>query len=279
MQIKTLSNISIEVIADTFNLAFSDYFVPVHLTPQQLADKMKSDKVNPEYSVGAFENEKLIALILHGTDIINTKKVVYNGGTGVIPPKRGQALTKRMYDFILPVLKEQGVDYAILEAISQNIQAIKSYQKVGFKIDREVNCYKGQIEPTDRTGDIKITELKNYDWPLMQSFWDFTPTWQNASNTVDAQKGNNISLGAYINSKLAGYVIFNPNTKRIQQLAVDKNHRRTSIASILLDNIIEGYGKDLSVINVDNRSIPANSFLLKAGFENYVSQVEMKLEL
>lgn len=144
IQIKTLAKTSLEKITGTFNLAFSDYFVPIHLTLEQLSAKMKSDRVNLEYSVGAFEEEELIGFILHGTDIIEDKKVAYNGGTGVIPSKRGKGLTKQMYDFILPRLKEEGIDYLTLEVIFKNIQAIKSYERVGFKIARELKCYKGK---------------------------------------------------------------------------------------------------------------------------------------
>lgn len=53
---------------------------------------MLADKINLELSVGSFENGKLIAFILHRFDIINYPKVIYSGGTGVIPKKRGSGL-------------------------------------------------------------------------------------------------------------------------------------------------------------------------------------------
>jgi len=279
VNIKTLRDTSFEIITNTFNLSFSDYFVTIRLTTEQLQAKMGIDKVNPDYSVGVFEDENLIAFILHGTDDIDNKKVVYNGGTGVVPDKRGQGLTKKMYEFILPVLKEQRVDYLILEAITKNIQAIKSYEKVGYRIKRELKCYNGQIKPVNRTNDFEIRELACYDWTLMRSFWDFIPTWQNSVNVIDRLKESNKSIGAYLNSKLVGYLIYNPGSKRIQQFAVDKSLRRMGIASALIDNIVKEYGNDLSVVNVDESSEQTNSFILKTGLDNYLDQIEMKLEL
>lgn len=143
MNFKRLENVDSKDILNVFNESFADYFVPFKLTEEQLVSKMTSDKINFDLSVGVFENEQLIAFILHGFDTINHQKVVYNGGTGVLPQYRGQGITKKMYDFALPILEKKGIDKIILEVISENISAIKSYVKVGFKITRELACFKG----------------------------------------------------------------------------------------------------------------------------------------
>jgi len=277
IQIKTLQEARIEKIADAFNLAFSDYFVAVHLTPEILTTKMKADKINLNYSVGAFEGEDLVAFILHGFDIIDGKKVVYNGGTGVIPKARGVGLTKQMYKYILPILEDEDIDYLILEAITENVQAIKSYEKVGYQIFRKVKCYRGQIELNNEAEDIEVRELATYDHNLMQSFWDFSPTWQNSMNVVKELKSDNKSFAAYMNHKLVGYIIFNPGSKRIQQLAVHPDFRRRGIASGLIARVIKEYGNELSAVNIDENSESTNLFFSKIGLENYIDQVEMKL--
>lgn len=148
MTIKTLEGISSQEILEVFNHSFSDYFIPFKLTHEQLVDKMKADRTDLSLSVGAFENDKLVAFILHGFDTINNEKIVYNGGTGVIPENRGAGLTKQMYSFILPLLKKKGIHKLLLEVISNNVQAIKSYKKSGFKVKRTLTCYKGTIKIT-----------------------------------------------------------------------------------------------------------------------------------
>lgn len=277
--IRTLTNSSIEQITEAFNLAFSDYFVPVCLTTEQLQSKMKADRVNLDYSVGAFENGNLIGFILHGTNIIDNKNVVYNGGTGVIPDKRGQALTKQMYDFILPILKDKGINYQVLEVISNNIQAIKSYERVGYKTFRKLKCYDGKITLKNEPKIIDIRELSDYNWTLMQSFWDFTPTWQNSPHALDELRSINRSIGAYKDNQLVGYVIYNPNSRRIQQIAVHKDFRGAGIASALFSEIAKGIDNEFSIVNIDENSKAINLFLQEIGFKNYIDQLEMRLEL
>jgi ribosomal protein S18 acetylase RimI-like enzyme len=278
MEFNTLKGIETKDILHVFNESFSDYFIPFQLTEEQLDSKMLADKVNLNLSVGVFENGNLIAFILHGFDKINSEKIIYNAGTGVIPKKRGSGFTKQMYHFILPVLKEKGINKLFLEVIAENIQAIKSYEKSGYKIERELSCYKGEISISNINNNLEINKLQDYNWNLMQSFWDISPTWQNSNNVVNELRNTNISLGAYIKNQLVGYIIYNPNNKRLQQIAINKNFRQRKIASTLMWKLIEKYGNTFSIINVDKSSKSVNTFLTKIGFEKNLEQLEMKLQ-
>ncbi|MGG6231503.1 GNAT family N-acetyltransferase [Tenacibaculum sp. SDUM215027] len=279
MEIKTLVGVDNKVILNAFNDSFSDYFVPLKLTKKQLISKMLADKTDLNLSVGVFEKKKLIAFILHGFDIINNEKIVYNGGTGVIPEKRGFGLTKQMYLFILPILIEKRINKLILEVITKNTQAIKSYKKSGFKMRRELFCYKGEIEPLKTNNYLKIKKLERYNWKLMESFWDIYPTWQNSRKAIGKSNHNNISLGAYIEDKLVGYIVHNPANRRVQQIAVSKNFRKERIASTLFLKLKETYGNYFSIINVDKSSKGVNDFFKKIGLENNLEQLEMELDL
>lgn len=280
MEIKTLEGVDIKEIVKVFNGSFSDYFVPFKLTQEQLTSKMLVDKIDLSLSVGVFENKKLIAFILHGFDTINNQKVIYSGGTGVIPEKRGFGLTKEMYLFILPLLIKKGINKLILEVITKNIQAVKSYEKSVFKVKRELLCYKGEVGISNtNSSNIKIKELQKYNWELMESFWDIFPTWQNSKSVVNELKYNNTSLGAYIENQLVGNVIYNPTNKRIQQIAVSKEFRKKKIASSLVFKLKERCGNTISIINVDKKSNGVNDFFNKIGLENNLEQLEMELEL
>ncbi|GGG08154.1 hypothetical protein GCM10011344_05900 [Dokdonia pacifica] len=279
MEIKTLEGISKKEILNVFNDSFADYFIPFKLTEEQLASKMLADKTDLSVSVGVFENEKLIAFILHGFDTINNQKVIYNGGTGVIPKKRGFGLTKQMYFFILPILIEKGISKLMLEVIIENIQAIKSYEKSGYKINRNLLCYKGEVVITNTNSTIKIEKLQDYNWELMESFGDIQPTWQNSKNVINKLIYNNVSLGAYFENQLVGYIIYNPTNKRIQQIAVKKGFRQKKIASTLVLELINTFGNTISIINVDKSSKPINAFLHSIGLKTNLEQLEMELDL
>ena len=279
MKIKTLEETDTKEILNVFNKSFSDYFIPFELNNEQLNSKMFADKTDLKLSVGTFENGNLIAFILHGFDTINNQRLVYNGGTGVVPEKRGAGLTKQMYHFVLPILIKEGVKKIILEVINENIQAIKSYEKSGFKAERKLICYNGKAEITLTNKHLVVKELQKYDWNTMKSFWDIFPTWQNSESVLDNLKSNNISLGAYIENQLIGYVIYNPKKKRIQQIAISKNFRKKRAASTLISELIKKYGNALSIINVDKTSKTLNNFLIKIGLESNLEQLEMMLEL
>ncbi|AXT54484.1 GNAT family N-acetyltransferase [Aquimarina sp. AD1] len=279
MEIKTLKGINKKDILNVFNKSFSDYFIPFRLSEEQLISKMLADKTDLNISVGVYEKESLIGFILHGYDIIDNKKVVYNGGTGVIPEKRGVGLTKKMYQFILPILMEKRIDTLQLEVITKNIQAITSYKKSGYKIERALLCYKGKVSVLHTNDYIVVRVLEDYNWDLMKTFWDIYPTWQNSNNVVDELKNINVSLGAYIDSKLIGYIIYSPSNKRLQQIAVSKDFRNKKIASTLIHELIKRYGDEFSIINIDKSSKPVNAFLERIGLENNLEQLEMKLHL
>ncbi|WP_350287115.1 GNAT family N-acetyltransferase [uncultured Croceitalea sp.] len=279
MEFKTLAGVDKKEILEVFNTSFSDYFIPFRLSYEQLDAKMLADKTDLSLSVGVFENTELIGFILHGFDTIDNKRIVYNGGTGVIPKKRGQGLTKRMYQFMLNQLKKKQIDNIVLEVIAENIQAIKSYQASGFAMTRRLVCYKGDVKPKITNREIDVQLLNDYDWKVMESFWDIRPTWQNSKNVVDQLKYETFSLGAYVNKQFAGYVIFNPTNNRIHQIAVNKYFRNFGIGATLISEISNKYEGRLSIINVDKKSRSIHPFLKKIGFKVSLEQLEMELKL
>ncbi|MCA0151655.1 GNAT family N-acetyltransferase [Winogradskyella vincentii] len=279
MEIRTLKGVSEKEITRVFNESFSDYFIPLQFTEEQLSSKLKADKTDLSLSVGSFVNGNLIAFILHGFDSINNENVVYNGGTGVVPKHRGLGLTKQMYQFILPILKGKGVNKLILEVIDENVQAIKSYEKSGFNITRHLACYNGEATISDINDCIEVSKLDHYDWKQLESFWDILPTWQNSTRVVNELKSTNISLGAYVNKQLVGYVIYNPTNNRIQQIAVKKDQRKKGVASTLVSELKKSYGNTFYAINVDKSHTVANQYFNTIGLKNILEQYEMELIL
>ena len=276
MTIQTLSGIGLERITDAFNRAFSDYFVPMHLSSEQLRGKMDSEGVDLGFSAGAFDGDQLAGLILHGVDTLNSEKTAYNAGTGVVPGHRGHGLTARLYDFILPVLKEHGFSTIQLEVIQNNAPAIRSYEKVGFAITNELPCYKGKLALEKPGRAWQVTEIQAYDWPLFRSFWDWPPSWQNACAALDRLKVTNKAFGVFDRERLAGYLILNPQTKRIQQFAVDRQYRRQGVATALFGYVAEHVGKEVTLINLDGRAAVTLAFLQKIGLTEFLRQYEMK---
>lgn len=276
MIINTLDTISTTAILKVFNHSFSDYLIPFHLELEQLETKLKTENINLSYSVGAFVNDDLVGFILHGYD--PNQQAVYNGGTGVIPEFRGDGLTKQMYAFILPKLREQGIKQFVLEVISNNIPAIKSYETIGYQKVRELNCYSAAVDGKQLNKDIEIKDIVNPDWIQLQSFWDVSPAWQYSIDAMMRSESIYQTIGAFSKAELIGYIMINPKSGRMSQIAVAKNHRRKKVATSLVNHIATQFENKLSMINVDSSSA-LNDFLIHVGFSHTLTQYEMKMDL
>ncbi len=278
MNFRSLQGVPVSTLAATFNRAFSDYVVPFQLTETQLQNKLISDGVRLDLSAGAFEQDELVGFILHGYDVVDGEPVAYNAGTGVIPEKRGQKLTARLYDFILPELKNAGIQSVQLEVISSNQVAFNTYRKTGFEVARELDCYKGMVTAQPQ-GGFEIRSLETYDWPLLQSFRDWQPSWQNSVTAVENVRAGNISLGAWEGTSLAGYLIYNPVSNRVQQFAVHPRFRRKGAGTQLFAHTAQLANKELVLINIDHTAAETAGFLQALGFQKYIFQFEMRLAL
>lgn len=276
---RTLEGISTHELLDVFNRSFSDYVVPFSLTKEQLEEKMKGDGVRLELSAGAFENDRMVAFVLHGNDPVPQAKIAYNAGTGVVPDKRGNRLTTELYEYIIPFLKKDQIEKVKLEVITTNRPAVKVYQGIGFKTIRHLHCFQGSVLAKNGPSEHPVRELHAHDWQHLTSFWDVEPSWQNAIPAVTKLKSSTLTFGMYHDDGLIGYIIYGPRSRRVHQLAVAKGNRRKGVGRHLLEHVSNTYGGPISVINVDGSSKDAFEFLSAVGLVNSLDQHEMKLAL
>jgi ribosomal protein S18 acetylase RimI-like enzyme len=275
MQIHTLKNIDLQVLGETFNKAFETYFVPIKLDLQQLRDKIKSENISLEHSVGVTINNQLSGFILIGIDA--SKNIAYNSGTGIIPEHRGQKLTERMYSFLIPNLNKIGIQYHLLEVICENQKALKIYENLGYSIRRKVICYKGKVsEYTGYRYHIEPIELP--DENELKQFWNHKPTYQNTLFCIKNSAEKHTVFGAFNLEKLIGYIIFDKNTLRIKQFGIDKAFRNKGLGHQLFCDVqTQRPGTDIVLINIDENDFGTNVFLQNIGFKKLIEQYEMIL--
>ncbi|QBQ41723.1 GNAT family N-acetyltransferase [Sphingobacterium psychroaquaticum] len=274
MQVRTLSSNDKDHLLQALNHAFADYIVPFQLTAEQLQSKIKNEDIHLPWSVGAFDNDKLIAFMLYGVRENDGNKTVYNGGTGVLPAYRGKGLVGQMSAFMKPFFQENNVQQVVLEVIEGNDAAIRAYEKDGFTINRKLLCFSGEIQVKSTDNIATIQTINEFSWPTLQSFWDITPSWQNMPASIEHMHLH--ILGAFVQDQLIGYVFFSPLTRRIHQFAVAPLFRRKGIASRLFAEINRLVaGEKVQVNNVDEASFESKLFLEKLGLTNHIDQFEM----
>jgi ribosomal protein S18 acetylase RimI-like enzyme len=290
LQINNLVDVGIKNITNCFNAAFSDYIIKVKATEEYLEHRWKGAGVNLELSFGAFEKEKIVGFIIHGIDMWKGHKTAFNVGTGVIPEKRGRKIVKSLYKHAFPILEEEEIRHCRLEVIQENKKAIKAYKSVGFKEERELISFtykEAELQyskkKNDNEMDIKThTGISEVDWDLGCTFWDYQPPWEHTNSSLKRLVNDTFFPYKYVeiqkNEKLIGYAIINPNNGYIPQFAIAKGERNQGNGRKLF-NYLASMSRQLSVINVDSRSETTQNFLTSFGFQVFISQYEMALQL
>ncbi len=137
--IRSLENISNDVLFEAFQEAFKDY--EMQLSQSELELMLQRRGFTPELSFGAFSDEKLVSFTFNGTGSFNDLLTAYDTGTGTIEEYRGKGLASRIFKYSIPHLKNAGISQYLLEVLQHNSNAVSLYKKLGFEISREFNYF------------------------------------------------------------------------------------------------------------------------------------------
>jgi len=282
MEIKSLNNISFNIIYEGFSRAFAKY--EMQLNKEELLTMIRRRGFVAELSFGAFVNDKLVSFTFNGIGDYNGLKTAYDTGTGTIEEYRGQGLASKIFAFSVPFLKKQGITQYLLEVLQHNSKAVSVYSKAGFKVSREFNYFvevqkniKLYSKELSAEYSIKQTELNQ---KLMSDFFDFNPSWQNSFDAISRKQEDFNVIGAFKEHKLIGFCVFEPNSGDITQIAVNKEHRRNGIGTNLLKEALKSNLHDsVKLINSEidcesiNGFLKANSMLQKGKQFEMIKQI------
>lgn len=276
LRIDNLSGISLHTLSECLNLAFADYIIPLYVSSSSLARKIKRENIQWDWSVGLFDGKRLVGFILHGLGEREGEKVLYNGGTGILPAYRGSAYTRRMYEFLLPRLRQEQIEAVWLEVIEENERALNVYQKLGFEKVRNLDCFRGEAsgkKEDPRRPHLQIEEIDEPIWEELSTFFDYPPSWQNdlpaLRNDLSGSKVITMRQGV----QYLGYLLYSEYNRRLTCLAVHPAYRRLGIGKALLRQLPGG---QWSVINIDRRNVSTIALLTNMGWKKTFSQLEMK---
>ena len=283
MEINSLSKIEFDTIFKAFSEAFADY--DVQLNSEQLQTMLKRRGFNPDLSFAAFDGNEIISFTLNGVGNFNEILTVYDTGTGTLKDYAGQGLATKIFEYSIPHLRKANIKQYLLEVLQHNTKAVSVYKNLGFKIIREFNYFtqkneeiNNQIKPSDNSYSIKQTDIEEFN--LVTDFWDFHPSWQNSFESIKRAIYDFISLGIFTENKLIGYCVFEPATGDITQIAVDKQHRRKGIATLLLREMLKLNKNDtIKIVNTDILCYSITDFLLSKNINIKGKQFEMMKEI
>lgn len=267
--------------------AFSDYIVPMQPEFETLKRSFLIEGVELDCSFGAFDSDKMVGFTANGIGQWKGKTTAYDAGTGVIPAYRRRGISRRMFEYIFPVLRARRIEQYLLEVIVENTPALALYKNLGFQIEREFSVFRREkilfSETSSSRQNIEIKEIENPDWNFLQSFWSYRPSWQ---NSVDALKRISANaaikkkvLGVFFEDELVGYGIVFLNSGNIPQIAIAENFRRKGFGNALLKALQRQTDTPLKAYNIDEKAADVASFLRANGFSLLTRQYEMLLKL
>ncbi len=282
MNIKLLSNERIDVVHKAFVEAFSDYAVQIKMPIEKFMEMVVTRSLNLEYSIGCYDNEKLIGFILSGFREIEHITYCYDGGTGVIKEFRRKGIAENLLKELIDIFHKRNIKYFVLEVLENNEPAINLYKKYGFEITRKLKCYECDRDMlTSKNSHRYIvsndTSVLNGLDPNDYSL--YRPSWQNDDISIRNAADNYSFVFLSSNSKVICYGSIHKVKGDIPQICLLNEFRNTELEKILLSELIKNTtsGK-ISLINVEDASYLCKT-LEEIGFHTIVNQYEMKLDI
>jgi ribosomal protein S18 acetylase RimI-like enzyme len=268
---------------ETFLEAFGDYAIDISGYRQEIfVNRAIKNGVDFESSVGLYDGDRMVGYTLIGIDTWKGAQSAYDIGTGIAKPHRGKGLARGMFEHALPRLRDLGVKTFVLEVLQQNKPAIKAYEKTGFEITRGFDCYELSWEKLRGTETATIVPLERADLDLFETALDWRPSWENSFASIKRIPDDVSLYGAVIDGAPRGLIVYYPALNWIMSIVVEKEQRRRGVGSSLvrfLKGAVGGVEPRARLVNVQHDDSGMIRFLERIGFEQFVSQYEMELEI
>lgn len=183
-----LEGTRIEALHEAFLGVFADYQVKMEMPLDRFSEMLTRRGYDANISIGAFNGERLVGVVLNGLRNRNGEWTAYDLGTGVVQDFRRQGITSEMLHLVLTKLRAESVSLYLLEVLADNASAIALYTRHGFHKERALNCYRVELnEYRSRTtsemhvplSTWEIREVEPFDPEDFNTFRDFLPSWQN----------------------------------------------------------------------------------------------------
>ncbi|TCL76383.1 acetyltransferase (GNAT) family protein [Hydrogenispora ethanolica] len=281
MRLKSLHDESLATIHAAFIAAFSDYSVRIELPYERFLEHLRGRDIRLADSFGVYhETGRLIGFVLNGLRERDGVTTGYDGGTGFLPAYRGQGLAALLFAEMQKELVRRQVRRYLLEVIRDNQPALRLYQKLGFTVTRNLNCYQWQRSAAPAPPvpeELHLAELDLAALDRYQHWLDYQPTWQNATpsilNLKDRYQGLRIMLG----QREVGYAVIHREYGDLPQLGLAEELRRERLPLL---GMLAPYTRSavLKAINVEEGSY-LGPWLIGQGMQGHVDQYEMAKDL
>ena len=261
---RALDEVSLQQLAECFNLAFSDYEQPIRFTPESLKHYLTAGAVDLSLSFGAFCQDRLVAFILNSAGRYHHQSVVFDAGTGVIPEHRGKKVFSGLFAYTVRQLKQRGMESYCLEVLQSNRHAVSIYRKKGFSVRREYSVLTAS-GPGHGAND-SVAVIPYPDFTPFPTGFSVEPSFEHTSYTINQNPG----LFEVLCLPDRAYCIYAKRHGEIIQMHYNELGALKDVVSALTDRYPSAMAK-----NVDCGCCDVIRMLTDLGFVEITKQCEM----
>ena len=290
--IRSLSTCTFDQALELWNAGFQGYRVNMTRSMEAYLARFHDDGLSPELSLVAFAGGEPAGFLLNGIRQHADKKVAWNGGTAVRPEFRGQGIGKLLVRAALDLYKEQSVEVATLEALSDNKSAIGLYESFGYRtVDRLLFLQHDGALKNNPFGDSSrytitlVPPAAAGALPMYDADAAWPTQWQNI-----AAKGGEAAIAHDDNGETIGYALFTTTLSEAGAVpaitlyqcvvAPGRNDAENVFAALLNKVYAPGQLKcRRSTFNLSARAEIVTRQLTSAGFTLFIDQFHMVAQL
>lgn len=274
-----VGQVDFDQFTDAFNRAYSDYFIPIVMTPGSFRALMRQDDLDLDASVAALVDHDIV-----GTGMLGLRQdEAWIGGMGVVPEWRRRGIGLRMMEHLLKQARLQRAREVRLEVIEANQAAHRLYERLGFVSIR-------QLLVLERAPAIPLPAPAGYTirtWPAadllryFHAFHDSANCWQRDLRSLQHRSDTVRGWAALRDEAVVGYALgwSYRHEIRLADLATRPGEDRAAVAAAILAHLHrmqpEAFGHSYNVAEDD----PALVGYLSSGYEVSLRQYEMRLSL
>ncbi len=267
--------------AELINRAYAGYFVPMHMTPDQMAAVDRFYDVDLARSLVAMSNGKPIGMAL----LSARGDRGWISGVGVLPEQRRCGVARAMIVRLIANAREAGLREIALEAISQNEPARRLYAQAGFRATRELLIWRraGEVDALPIPEEQLTSAAAAALLPCFDRWHSEPPSWQRAAPTLRKLAEERRLKGYRLDWRgaPAAYCLVSGHgdTVALMDVGIDPATGTITPGRILLQALSHLYWGKAMIINNVPADDPLNRVLAALGWLVTVRQMEMSLEL
>ncbi len=204
-KLKPAGSASFDERAACMNAAYADYFVPLHVSGEQLATMDVIYDVDADDSVVAESHGRLVGMAL----LSRRGDRGWISAVGTVPEARRQGVARQMMHGLLANARRLGLSEVTLEVISENEKAHILYRDLGFHDVRELLIWRlaADADPLPIPQEL-LTEVTPESVVVHFGEWHKEPpSWQRELATLRKLTGHARAYRLDLEGREAAYAV------------------------------------------------------------------------